>query len=51
MGINIVEPKKSKKINITLPSDLLDKIDDFVKKHNISRSTFLQQASREVLTK
>ena len=48
----ILEPKsaqKSKRINITLPNDLLNKIDDFIKNNNISRSAFLQQASRQVL--
>jgi len=41
----IVEPKdaqKSKRINITLPADLLNLIDEFSKSHNISRSLFLQ---------
>lgn len=48
----ILEPKnaqKSKRINITIPSDLLGLIDNFAKNHNISRSLFLQQASRQVL--
>ncbi len=48
----IVEPKnaqKSKRINITLPNDLLNKIDEFIKNNHISRSAFLQQASRQVL--
>jgi len=48
----IVEPEnaqKSKRINITLPNDLLNKIDEFAKGHHISRSAFLQQASRQVL--
>ena len=48
----IVEPKngqKSKRINITLPSDLLNQIDNFTKNHKMSRSLFLQQASRQIL--
>ena len=48
----IIEPKesqKSKRINITLPNDLLNKIDEFVKNHNMTRSAFLQQASRKIL--
>jgi len=48
----IVEPKnaqKSKRINITMPNDLLNKIDEFIKDHHISRSAFLQQASRKIL--
>ncbi len=48
----ILEPKeqqKSKRINITFPNDLLNMIDDFAKKHHLTRSAFLQQASRQVL--
>jgi predicted RNase H-like HicB family nuclease len=48
----ILEPKsaqKSKRVNITIPSDLLNKIDDYTKNNHISRSAFLQQASRQLL--
>ena len=48
----IIEPKesgRSKRINVTIPNDLLKKIDEFVKSHNTTRSAFLQQASRKIL--
>lgn len=52
-GDRIVEPKQaamSKRINITLPQYLLDRIDKYTKEHHISRSAFLQQASKQVLS-
>jgi len=52
-GDRIVEPKQatmSKRINITLPNYLLEQIDKYTKKHHISRSAFLQQASRQILS-
>lgn len=48
----ILEPKStqaSKRINITIPTYLLKKIDEYTKKHHISRSAFLQQASRQII--
>lgn len=52
-GERIVEPKQataSKRINITLPNYLLEQIDKYTKKHHITRSAFLQQASRQILS-
>jgi predicted RNase H-like HicB family nuclease len=51
-GERIIEPKqdtKSKRINITMPNYLLKKIDEYAKKHHISRSAFLQQVSQKEL--
>lgn len=48
----IVEPKHinaSKRINITIPAYLLEKIDEYAKKHSLSRSAFLQFASRQAM--
>ncbi len=51
-GDRIIEPKqdtRSKRINITMPNYLLKKIDEYAKKHHISRSAFLQQVSQKEL--
>lgn len=52
-GDRVIEPKQanmSKRINITLPNYLLEQIDKYTKKHHMSRSAFLQQASRQILS-
>jgi len=49
---SITEPHTkslSKRINITLPENLLATIDEFIKSKGISRSAFLQQAAKSVL--
>ena len=38
-----------KRVNITLPLLLLDKIDNFAKKHNLSRSALMQKATNEYI--
>jgi predicted RNase H-like HicB family nuclease len=48
----IVEPKHqtmAKRLNITIPNYLLEKIDAYTKNHNITRSAFIQQASKQLL--
>jgi predicted RNase H-like HicB family nuclease len=52
-GDRVIEPKQanmSKRINITLPNYLLEQIDKYAKNHHMSRSAFLQQASRQILS-
>ena len=48
----IVEPKHqtmAKRLNITIPNYLLEKIDAYTKNNNITRSAFIQQASKQLL--
>lgn len=48
----IAEPKHqamAKRLNITIPNYLLEKIDAYAKNHNITRSAFIQQASKQLL--
>jgi predicted RNase H-like HicB family nuclease len=50
----IIEPKDAnmtKRINITLPNYLLEKIDEYAKNYHMSRSAFIQQASKKLLTR
>jgi len=47
-GDSIAEPShlnKTKRINITIPLYALEKIDKYVKNHDINRSTFLVQSA------
>jgi len=47
-GDSITEPShlnKTKRINITIPLYALEKIDKYVKSHDINRSTFLVQSA------
>jgi metal-responsive CopG/Arc/MetJ family transcriptional regulator len=41
----------TKRINITLPNYLLEKIDEYAKNYHMSRSAFIQQASKKLLTR
>ncbi len=52
-GDTIKEPYMktySKRINITVPEDLLFLIDSFVKNEGISRSLFIQNAAKQALS-
>ena len=40
---------RTKKINITLPQNLLDKIDRYVSSHGLTRSGFLAEAARRAM--
>ncbi|HOT30310.1 MAG TPA: type II toxin-antitoxin system HicB family antitoxin [Candidatus Ozemobacteraceae bacterium] len=40
---------RAKRINITIPENLLHEIDSFVQKHGLSRSSFLSRAARTAL--
>jgi len=47
-GVSIAKPShlsKTKRINITIPLYALEKIDKYVKSHDINRSTFLVQSA------
>lgn len=53
-GDNIIEPYTNTKnyqrnINITLPSNILDNIDEYANKHHISRSMLIQKATMEYI--
>lgn len=43
------EQIKSVRVNITLPSDLLDQIDQYAEKEGFTRSGFLAQAARKAM--
>lgn len=48
----IAEPNdslKAKRINITIPANILNLIDNYAKEHHMSRSGFFQVASKRVL--
>ncbi len=40
---------KSKRINITIPLHVLSRIDDYVKKHDINRSSFFKESALGVI--
>jgi metal-responsive CopG/Arc/MetJ family transcriptional regulator len=40
---------KAEKINITVPQVVLTRIDDYAKRHGLSRSGFLVDAARQVM--
>ena len=51
-GIEIKEPshlKRSKRINITIPADTLEKIDRYVKEQGTSRSSFFKESALQVI--
>jgi metal-responsive CopG/Arc/MetJ family transcriptional regulator len=39
----------SKRVNITLPSNILDDIDSYASKNHISRSQLIQKATQEYI--
>ena len=41
--------EKSKRINITIPLNVLNKIDSYIKNKNISRSAFFKNSALEVI--
>jgi predicted RNase H-like HicB family nuclease len=41
--------QRSKRINITMPQNLLEVIDNYAKDHNLNRSSFLQLASKQYM--
>ena len=41
--------KKAKRINITIPADALEKIDSYVKKRGINRSSFFKESALQAL--
>ena len=40
---------KAEKINMTMPRHFLAKVDDYAKRHGMSRSGFLVQAARSAM--
>ena len=53
VGVEIATPsKKYRRVNITLPEDILNEIDTYLKKHDINenRSGFLTKASLEYVS-
>lgn len=44
------EPKRSVRINVTLPERTLEEIDAFVEAHNYSRSGFLTKAAKKLMS-
>ena len=42
-------PTRAVRVNITLPEDVLARIDDYVKQHGFTRSRFLAHAARRVI--
>ena len=42
---------KSKRINVTIPVDVLKNVDEFRKKYGVSRSAFFRMASLEKIEK
>jgi predicted RNase H-like HicB family nuclease len=52
VAVLTVAPRRSSKavrLNVTLPEDVLLRIDDYARKHGLSRSGFLAQAAKQVL--
>jgi predicted RNase H-like HicB family nuclease len=52
MGIKIPTPYKEivfKRVNITLPDDLLNDIDNYAKNHNLSRSELIKNSLEKVV--
>jgi len=49
--LTVTPPRSSKaiRLNVTLPEDVLTRIDDYARKHGLSRSGFLAQAAKQVL--
>ena len=48
----IKEPQhleRSKRINITIPENILNKIDKYVKSHNINRSAFFKESALKAM--
>jgi metal-responsive CopG/Arc/MetJ family transcriptional regulator len=48
----IKEPQyleRSKRINITIPENVLNKIDKYVKSHNINRSAFFKESALQAM--
>lgn len=45
-----VAETKSKRVNITLPETDLEAIDAYARRHNLSRSAFLLEAARQVMS-
>ncbi len=44
-----VPDNKTKRVNITLPKNELEAIDDYARRHNMSRSAFLLEAAKRVM--
>jgi predicted RNase H-like HicB family nuclease len=44
------EAPKAKRVNITLPSDILEQIDRYAEAHGLSRSGFLTRAAKQAMT-
>lgn len=44
-------PARAVRVNLTLPEDVLAKIDRYAKAHGFTRSGFLAQAAREIIEK
>ncbi len=40
---------KSKRINITIPINVLNKIDDYVKEHQTNRSSFFKESALQII--
>lgn len=45
-----VPDTKTKRVNITLPQNDLEAIDDYARRHNMSRSAFLLEAAKRAMT-
>lgn len=43
------ESKKCVRVNVTLPEDILDKIDRFAESHGLTRSAFLAKAAKHAM--
>jgi predicted RNase H-like HicB family nuclease len=47
----VTSPSAARRVNVTLPENVLTQIDAFARKHGLSRSGFLVQAAKKVLEK
>jgi predicted RNase H-like HicB family nuclease len=45
------EPKRALRVNVTIPEDVLEQIDQYVKERGLNRSSFLTRAAKHAMEK